>query len=55
MFKKATNENPIVEIDFSDPLQKELKKLIDKLSSKEYLDAMNKLWQICSKQNQHLN
>jgi mRNA-degrading endonuclease RelE of RelBE toxin-antitoxin system len=55
MFKKPTEENPIVEIDFSDSLQKELKKLIDKITSKEYLDAMDKLWKICSKQNPYLN
>jgi hypothetical protein len=55
MPNKPTKENPIVNIDFSDPLQKELKKFIDRITSKEYLDAMNKLCEICSKQNPYLN
>lgn len=49
---KTTDHYKIVQSDkLPQHLEKELKYILDKLTNPEYLRAMEKLAQICSKQN----
>jgi hypothetical protein len=55
--KKATTDNPIVEIDFTKKydLFAVMKNYLDSISNPDYLEAMDKIHEICSKQNPNLN
>lgn len=57
--KKATTENPIVDIYFGSSSEmnifEKMKKYLDLINNPKYLDAMEKLHEICSKQNPNLN
>jgi hypothetical protein len=57
--KKATKENPIVEICFGKPSEPNIfdvmKKYLDLIDNPKYLEAMDKIYEICSKQNPNLN
>lgn len=57
--KKATAENPIVDIHFGPSSEmnifETMKKYLDLINNPQYLDAMEKIYEICSKQNPNLN